>query len=167
MNAKSIGRRVTFKYSLIGAVVIFLILILTGFYFFFFEDIPLRFGFSLKEVAENLYFLIVQVIVVLLAIRYWGARAGKLIIEHGSSKIWVSTRTIVLIWISLAVSCGIAAGIENSIEYGWKGFYGAFLMWMAYGFIPFLLLGGAHAILFSYWMGNEINRKGKTHYKKV
>lgn len=167
MNAKSIGQRVTFKYSLIGAVVIFLIPIFTGFYLFFFEDNPLRFGFSIKEVSQNLFFLLAQVIIVLVAIRYWGGRAGKLIIEDGRSKFWVSTGTIVLIWISLVVGSGIAAGIENSIEYGWKGFYGAFLMWMAYGFITFLLLGGTHAILSSYWMGNEIDRKGKTHYNKA
>ena len=113
-----------------------------------------------KDADGNSIFLLIQIIVVLIAIWFFGGIAGQLIIDKEKSKFKVSVLTIFMLWILLFISSTLSAAIENTINWGAKGFGSAVTGWLIYGLFLFLILGTIHGLSIGYFMGKEIERKG-------
>ena len=169
--SKKIGRITLLKYCFFSVAIALTIPVIIGLSYQIFTNEPISivtfFKNMFKDADGNSIFLLIQIIVVLIAIWFFGGIAGQLIIDKEKSKFKVSVLTIFMLWILLFISSTLCAAIENTINWGAKGFGSAVTGWLIYGLFLFLILGTIHGLSIGYFMGKEIERKGfelKKHY---
>lgn len=163
-SSKKIGQTTLLKYCFISIAIILAIPVVIGLYYQVFTDEPrsvITFIKNMfKDIKGNEVFLLIQVIVMLTGIWFFGGIAGKLIIDKGKPKLKVSVLTIFMLWILLFISSTLTAAIENTITWGTKGFSSAVTGWIMYGLFLFILFGIIHGLTLGYFMGKEIDKKG-------
>jgi len=130
----NIGRKVTFKYCLSGFILMALILLLIGNYFFFFQDWSLNVGGKLGIPFQLVLQTIVFIFAATILIYSIGGWAGNKIITGLKSPYLISILTLSAIFIMLTA---ITEKLVLSIQ----------------GLMMALVLG--------HFMGKEIKRKGE------
>lgn len=121
---------------------------------FFFKSI-------FEDVNDNVIFLLIPTIALLVGIWLFGGIAGQLIIDKGKSEFKYGFLTVFMLWILLFISSTLSAAIENSVTWGLKGFGGAIIGWLVYGLFLFLILGIIHGLIMGYFIGKEIKIIGE------
>ena len=164
MTAKSMGRHTLFKFISISIVLILALYILI---FLLFADptvttVTLENAISTlaKEFVENIWFVVVQFLLLLLLVFILGGLVGDLIITKRKNFAVTGGLTILLIWVLLFINCAVTGGVMNSIKYGLNGFTSAVMSWVVFGLFPFLFFGLVHGLALGYFLGRAVKKRG-------
>lgn len=165
MTTKNIGRITLLKYSLISVAIFFAIPVIFVLIYHIFSNEPVKvatFFDNLKsDLKGNELFVLIQIIVILLGTWTFGPIAGRLIITRKRNSFFIGWLTIFLLWILLFFSCVLTDGVTYFLKYGENDFLFELIGWVGYGLSLYIVLGAVHGLIFGYFLGNEIHKKGR------
>ena len=134
-DSKSIGRKVTFKYCLAGVLIMALIILIIGAYFFYYSDGPINIGGKRSSLFWNGLHIAGIIVAGYILISLIGGWSGRMIINDSKSPYMISVITLSSIFMILATMTGQ---------------------------LGLAILGVMMALSLGHFMGREIKRKGKT-----